>query len=1501
MARLGLKALAWAAGIAVVLVAVTAALLYVVIQTQPGHDFVLRTVLNQAPNHVEGEVRVDGVRSEGLLGGFTLHGVAIVDDRGRPFVEADSLRVRYSVRGLLRGEITLVPAEVWRPRVVLETLHGDERINVVRIFRLDEPRDPEGEPGGVSVRLRGTTIHDGSLLVRVPVHAGAGGRAEAVEGAEGLYRVLEFTALDARIRDAELAGPELEGQRVVLDALSLRARVLAEPFEVKDFAGEITHRSGRIDVEARRLHLPETEVEGSVVLYLGGSPDDGGETALEVRAAVRSERLSDLRWLEPRIPEGRGRAEVAVIGPLSRLEWRITEADVESGGSRVWGRIGLDPGDELRFADTDLQLASLHLDLLEPWLDEPLPVEGRLRGRVRAAGPLRALSVDADVTYDDAARGVPPSTGRIAGVLGLGGDVFSVDRLSVQVDPLRYATLRAFAPDLELAGEGTLRLEASGAPRGVVTLTADLTHVPGLEGEASRVTASGTVRATEAGHFLDLTGNLGPLSFGGLEEALGRELPLSGQVSGPVRAVGVLEDLFLDVNLATPAGMLAAAGRLNALDPGARYRAEGRVRDFQLHRVLRGAPEPTVVTGDFAVDGRGLEPSELAGRGRIDFGPVRIAEVELDRVGGALRAEEGRLFLDALEVSSPFVRLEGSGDLALREDAPAGRMAVTWEAESLAELRPLLLGDRVIAADTLTPLDRRALLLDGVDPDTLPDARDVALEGSARGALELRGALHDLEGHGHAEVLDALYGEIRLEEGRLDFGGLWRGREDWEVDGVLRAAGFGFGRHAFDSGLGQFAYRPGGEEGRTGEGDLEIELRRNGDEVYRTAGAFAHDDAGVDLALRSLLLEVDPLTWTLDAPSRLRLVGRTLEVDAFRISGLAAEDRPPFRAELQGVLSLDGEADFRADLQGVDLHQVAEILRLEDVPGGILDLTLDVRGPPDAPIMDGRFVLHELATGETVLSRVEGTLEYSGQVALAHLEADMDGRRLLRAQGRVPVDLSFQRVEERFPDREMAATLAVDSLPAAPVLAFLDGIDDIQGVLDGRIDLRGTPREPLPSGEIHLRGGAASLPELGLRLTGVGGEFRLGEDRVVQVSAVGQARGTARIEGTIALADLSDPRFDLRIVTSNFQAVDRRDLNARLGAEIMLTGRYRQPHVQGLVRVEQGSLFLDEFARTAEVVDLTDRAFWDVVDTTVVTGRQIAAATENPFIRNLRVDVDLAIQRDFWLRSREMNVEMDGELMVTFDRPTRELLLVGSLEAVRGSYTAFGRQFQVQEGSVEFVGTPGINPSLDIRAVNRVRREGGEPLNVFASLVGTLENMRVELSSDAQPPIAQSDLISYLVFGRPSYALASGERSVLEGAAGAGVEVGLGLVATQLGAVVAQQFGVDYFAITQAREGAGMPTEAMVQGTLAQTQIEMGQYVGQNLFLAITLRPLTGLGARTQTQFPGARLEWRFTDLWTTEAFLEDRFAREAAAGFGELGLRLDKVFGFSLYREWGY
>ena len=75
------------------------------------------------------------------------------------------------------------------------------------------------------------------------------------------------------------------------------------------------------------------------------------------------------------------------------------------------------------------------------------------------------------------------------------------------------------------------------------------------------------------------------------------------------------------------------------------------------------------------------------------------------------------------------------------------------------------------------------------------------------------------------------------------------------------------------------------------------------------------------------------------------------------------------------------------------------------------------------------------------------------------------------------------------------------------------------------------------------------------------------------------------------------------------------------------------------------------------------------------------------------------------------------------------------------------RDFTVERGSVRYFGD--LNAALDIRAGQSVRAVRGEEIPVIANITGTLYAPKVTLESTFNPPISETDLVSYLVTGYP--------------------------------------------------------------------------------------------------------------------------------------------------------
>ena len=291
-----------------------------------------------------------------------------------------------------------------------------------------------------------------------------------------------------------------------------------------------------------------------------------------------------------------------------------------------------------------------------------------------------------------------------------------------------------------------------------------------------------------------------------------------------------------------------------------------------------------------------------------------------------------------------------------------------------------------------------------------------------------------------------------------------------------------------------------------------------------------------------------------------------------------------------------------------------------------------------------------------------------------------------------------------------------------------------------------------------------------------------------------------------------------------------------------------------------------QFADLVEkrIVSLNDPEFRALVDSNLARASGLAPGVQTIFMDSLRVDsVFVGMGNDVWLRSGEANIQLAGDFVV--DRKIEGGLpryrLDGTMRAVRGTYRlalgyenspiALNKEFRVTRGTVRFFGTPDFNPEMDIVAENTVRPVRGTPLTVRALIGGTLRYPRLALESDAQPPLSQTEIVSFLVFGRPPSAGAGSETSLLVSLLGSAIGgVGQALV-SELG------LPLSYLTI--------VPGSVTTSAGVASTRIEAGVQVGNRTFLTLN----AGLCEVLANQLPGAGLEYRFSARWTLAAAFE--------------------------------
>lgn len=1439
-----------------------------------GAELVRRQALSWLESRVVGKVTVERITSGGLQQGMTLHNFRIISPEGRLFVSADSVQARYRLRTLLSGRIELQHVELYNPVVNLEELPGDTLWNYQMIFPPAE-KIPGQAVKRRLIAFRDVEVHNGTAYVRTPyrpkgpIQPQDTARLILERFPRGLARVMHFDSVNALLPRVVWESPMETGKLFTVQSASTRAYIYKDPALVRDLEGTLAIRDSVTALRFERVELPSSRaaVVGEVVRVEGANRFN---LTIDGRQLV----FRDLKWAYPNLPDSGSASmnlRIQSQEPKGLLIY-ATDARITAPGTSMSGSFGIVTGDTLYFTNVNLRASPLNLDLLESVLPGKLPIQGLLVGTVEVTGPISSLETSGDLQLTP--RGGKASAVRWAGIF----DARNASRISTRgfradLRNLDLAVINALRPDLGLRGVVNGRVEANGRLDRRLSFAAALRHE--LAGLSSRFDGSGSFDASTS--HLDLSLNAQPLTFSELAAAYPALEILAGEARGPIRLRGTLDDLAVEAKLATDGGELDINGRLQQEGRRRRYSGEGRATGFHLDRLLPDLPSITL-SGTLGFDLTGTSTADANGTLRFTLPHAQFQGVDLQDLVMEGRVADGLLTVDTAHAATTLGELGVRGAIGIT-DMRLGTLDFRLHSDSLTLAEGMQTGGRFDVTGTLTG---------GFD-------------------------LFDIDAE--ATVARLTLGRLSAQRGRWQI----RGRAFPGDSSLLRIAG-GLERiTAFDEPLDEGLLNLDWQDGRA---TVTVEAH-NKDRRYRLGGVVQGDAGQLTAVVRNLELGEHGRSWDLVSPFDLRLHEGVLATDSFEVrrsdgGSIRGGGRLAWGGTSDTVNTNDN-LDFRLGFQRLPLNEIVRVGLGRTSTHAFADGSIQISGLTTSPLIDAQVDLTDLRLVDARVDRISGSATYANQELNVRVLGEQGPRRVLLGDGRIPLDLSFTSVPERKLPRQLQVSIDSDSLPAAMLTGLIGGFENVRGTVLGNVLLRGTTQAPIIAGGLTLHNAGGVFTETGVRYREVNGRLRVTDDSTVAVDLKARAGdGRANVTGDLVFTRLSDPRLRLLLEMSGFEAANRRDIELTASGWVRVDGSYQSPRMSGRIGVDRGTLFLDELYRSYQVIDLTSDLLGTVVDTSLVAIRQIIPESANPFLRNLKVqDFSVRVDRGSWLRSRNLNVEVTGEVDVLFDRRSEgrygsadDVRMLGNLDAVRGTYemeyTAFRRRFDIREGSVVFPGTPGLDPNLDFTAVYRVRPLQGDPIDVQAVVSGTLLGPRIRLTSD-DPLYSESDLVSYLLFGAPLNALSSAQSSTVNafGQQNSGI-IGLAsnaLTTSSLGFLAsglqnfAQEFGLlDYVALNAAEAaGPGFNNNSALASLFGTTQIQLGRYLRPNMFFVYSNR----LGSN-YAKDGSVRLEWRFHPTFTTEAFWEDRFARDPSFGL-ESTYRSRRVLGFFLFREWSF
>jgi translocation and assembly module TamB len=1259
-------------------------------------------------------------------------------------------------------------------------------------------------------------------------------------------------------------------------------------------------------------------------------------------------------WL-PELPAGATLQGQALLDGAPerrlRLDADLALDDPATGLSRVAAVGGIRTAEELRFDGLRLRFDPLQTDLLREQFPD-LPPGGSLVGNLRLDGaPERMLQVNAQLAHHDPQLGVS----QVAATGGIGvADQLRFADLDLRFDPLRLELVRAVVPEVPLGGvlQGTATLD--GSPETRLSFRANLQHQDA--GEHSHVVGQGQVVTGPAG-WAAVDVQLQPLSL----VTVGRFVPeagLRGSVAGHLQAQGDMSNLALQTDLRLPdGGALAGSGTLDLAAEQTGYDLDLRMRDFNLAAVTARAPAATDLTGAAAARGRGFEPATMSATLRADLVGSEVDGVAADEVRLRLAIDRGLAQVDQAVVRIGTAEAEAQGSFGLVAGRH-GELAYRVSVESLHDFAPWIPGaDTAVVVPRPAPLDgapeapptvfafepppapaertvgvtrvrypgiprdraRQVTPLDiplaRQERDTEP-AREPAepvrvtalpadsLAGSLRAVGRLRGNVERFDLEGRAEVEELVFQGNYIGSGRAEYAlaDVGTPQFDANLDAELesvRAQGF-----EFES----VAVRGHYVGDRFGTGHVVVAARQDEDTDLRADVQFALSLERSELRLDDLELRFDTVTWQSTQPGLVRWGGAAVEVETLELTSNIGG-----RIYLDGRLPVEGAGDLEVVIDDLEIGHVVALLQDEREAAGRLSLAARIQGTQRNPRFQGEAtLLHAVLDGrpwpETHTTFAYENLELTADALLVH-----EGRVLTEAEARLPINLALAGdVEQRLLDGPLAVDVRADSLPLDILPALTDQLEDLQGRIVANLTVRGTFDDPDLQGVVDVDLASFHLVPTGIRYERIAGTLRLQNDQVTVDSLVAWNGGPIRVTGTIALPELTEPVFDLVVVGRETWVIDTGDARLMVDADLAVTGTLEAIEVAGDVRTRRGVIYIPEMADFGggNIVSLDDPKTFERVDTLLRVERDLVVE-RSPLLENLNLDLTVQVDRDVWLRSTEANVEIYtpaevGPLHVRMNGGPDALALDGVINTDRGEVEFMSRRFALTRGAMTFAGEPEFNPFIQLAAEHEVRLPGREGFSIRVVLDGTVDDLALTLESTAQPPISQTDLMSYLAFGRQASSLLQFQGSGLSGTGTASGDLvgNVAALATQQLATVAvealvndlerdlaRELGLDVFRISPADLPAELFTGSYLD-VLRGTEIEAGSYLTRRVFVAGQLRPtFPQPGVRVEYRLP---LEIQWTVAWQprflpAEPTLTDRNPERAS------------IFGSFLFRLWRF
>ncbi len=450
------------------------------------------------------------------------------------------------------------------------------------------------------------------------------------------------------------------------------------------------------------------------------------------------------------------------------------------------------------------------------------------------------------------------------------------------------------------------------------------------------------------------------------------------------------------------------------------------------------------------------------------------------------------------------------------------------------------------------------------------------------------------------------------------------------------------------------------------------------------------------------------------------------------------------------------------EVNELDVHHLATFLPDpllgEDALEGSLRGQLALVGTPTGPVVTGDMAWSQARLGTARADEVVLRAETNDGLLGLYFDITHEAQRALSAHTELELARLIEDPTGWLRDPQHHSVLLAEDVDLAWLVPRasarrLGRVEALEGSATGRVELRGAPEGPVIVGTLDV---AHAILELALFDEPIGpieASLRF-DNKALEIERlkIASTKGPVIVTGSYRWPAATAPdHVDLAARFDKFSLTHFPLLEARVTGDLELTGPLSALDATGDLAFRRVHLSLpasqDPLLREVRILGLEDPEGADQ--------RNPQPAQPSAY-QSMQAQVAIDVRRGAKIRERGADLEVEGQILLR-KRRLSPTLLQGSLATTGGTYTFFGRTFDVREGIATFEERLPPDPDLRIEATRHI----GD-VTVGVRRVGRWSEPAAELFSE--PEMEETDILSYLMFNKPRSELGAADDAQLNSA-----------------------------------------------------------------------------------------------------------------------------------------